>query len=64
MDEFAMVDENYEKTVLLVNHTFVLLASLGLKRHPTKEHFLPIPVGDYQDMILYFQKGEFRAPTI
>jgi hypothetical protein len=43
--DFAMFEENYDKTLLLANHTFALLASLGLKRHPTKGHFLPILVG-------------------
>jgi hypothetical protein len=64
VDDFAMFEEDYDKTLLLANHTFALLTSLGLKRHPTKGHFLPILVGEHLGMILDFEKGEFRAPTV
>ena len=53
-----MFEESYDKTLLLAKHTFALLTSLGLKRHPTKGHFLPILVGEHLGMILYFEKGE------
>ena len=32
--------------------------------HPTKQHFLPILVGDHLGMTLDFDKGEFRALNV
>jgi hypothetical protein len=61
---FAMFENNYNKTLALANTVFTLLASLALKLHPTKGHFLPILVGEHLGMILDFEKGEFRASTV
>ena len=58
-----MFGETYDATLQLADYTLGLLRSLGLKVHPTKGHFLPILVGNYLGMILYFKKEEFRAPT-
>ncbi len=63
VDDFAMFGETYDKTLLLATLTFALLASLGLKVHPTKGHFQPVPVGEHLGMILDFDKGIFREPT-
>ena len=62
MDDFALSGETYDKTLQLANATFALLASLGLKIHPTKGHFLPVLIGEHLGMILDFDKGVFRAP--
>jgi len=59
-----MFEDSYDKTLALATTVFALLARLGLKVHPTKGHFLPILVGDHLGMILDFEKGEFRAPTV
>ena len=59
-----MFEDSYDKTLSLATTVFAMLASLGLKKHPTKGHFLPILVGDHLYMILNFEKGEFRAPTV
>ncbi len=58
-----MFGETYEKTLRLAAFTFALLASLGVKVHPTKGHFLPVLVGEHLGMIMDFDKGIFRAPT-
>jgi hypothetical protein len=58
-----MFGKTYDKTLRLATFTFALLANLGLKVHPTKGHFLPVQVGEHLGMILYFDKGIFRAPT-
>ncbi len=58
-----MFGETYDKTLQLTTFTFALLASLGLKVHPTKGHFLPVLIGEHLGMILDFDKGIFRAPT-
>ena len=54
-----MFEDTYEKTLALATTVFALLASLGLKVHPAKGHFLPILVGDHLGMTLDFEKGEF-----
>ena len=59
-----MFDETYDKTLELATYTCALLGSLGLKVHPTKNHFLSFLVGDHMGMILDFVKGVFRAPTV
>ena len=59
-----MLEDTYDKTLALTTTVFALLASLGLKVHLAKGHFLPILVGDHLGMILDFDKGEFSAPTI
>jgi hypothetical protein len=59
-----MFEDFYDKTLALATIVFALLASFGLKMHPTKGHFLPILVGDHLGMILDFEKGEFRAPMV
>ena len=64
VDDFAMFEYSYDKTLALATTVFAMLASLGLKVHPTKVYFLPILVGDHLGMILDFEKGEFRAPTV
>ena len=58
-----MFGETYDKTLHLATFTFALLASLGIKVHPTKGQFLPVLVGEHLGMILDFDKGVFRAPT-
>ena len=58
-----MLGETLDKTLRLVTFTFALLASLGLKVHPTKRNFLPVLVGEHLGMILDYDKGIFRAPT-
>ena len=64
VDDFAMFEDTYHKTQALATAIFALLASLGLKVHPTKGHILPIIVGDHLGMILDLENGEFRAPTV
>ena len=59
VDNFAMFGETYDNTLQLATFPFALLASLGLKVHPTKGHFLPVLVGEHLGMILYFEKGVF-----
>ena len=59
-----MFEDSYDNTLALATTVFALLASLGLNVHPTKGHFLPILVGGNLGMMLDFEKGEFRAPTI
>jgi hypothetical protein len=59
-----MFGETCDKTLRLTTFTFALLASLGLKIHPTKGHFLPVLVGEHLGMIMDFDKGIFRAPTV
>ena len=63
MDDFAKFGETYDATLQLADYTFGLLTNLGLQLHPTKGHFQPIQVGDHPEMILDFERGEFRAPT-
>jgi hypothetical protein len=58
-----MFEDSYDKALALATTVFAMLASLGLKVHPTKGHFLPILVGGHLGMILDFEKGEFRAPA-
>ena len=58
-----MFEDTYDKTLALTTIVFDLLASLGLKVHPTKGHFLPILVGDHLGMTSDFEEREFRAPT-
>ena len=62
MDDFAPFGETYDKTLQLATFTFALLASLGLKIHPTKGHFLPVLIGEHLGIVLDFDKGIFRAP--
>ncbi len=57
-----MFAESYDKALVLAISVFALLASLELKIHPTKGHFLPTLVGDHLGMKLDFEKGKFRAP--
>ena len=64
VDDFAMFEDTYDKTLALATAVFALLASFGLKVHPTKGNFLPILVGDHLGMTLDFEKDEFRAPTV
>ncbi len=64
VDDFAMFEDSYDKTLALATIVFALLASLGLKVHITKGHFLPILVGDPLGMTLDLEKGEFRAPMV
>ena len=59
-----MFEDTYDKTLALANTVFALLASLGLKVHPTKGHFLSILVGDHLGMTLDFEKREIRAPVV
>jgi hypothetical protein len=47
VDDVAMFENNYDKTLALATTVFSLLASLGQKLHPTKGHFLPILVGEH-----------------
>ncbi len=61
---FAMFETNKDKTLALVTTVFALLASLGLKVHSAKGHFLSILVRDHLGMTLDFEKGEFRAPNM
>ena len=58
-----MFEDTHDKILALVTTVFALLASLGLKVHPTKDHSLSILVGDHLCMTLDFEKGESRAPT-
>jgi hypothetical protein len=64
VDDFAMFENGYEKIIALDTTVFALLASLGLKVHSTKGHFLPIVVGERLDMILDFEEVVFRAPMV
>jgi hypothetical protein len=63
-DDFTNFEDTYDKTLALVNIVFALLASLALKLHPTKRHFLPVLVKDHLGMALDFEKGQLRAPTV
>ena len=59
-----MFEDTSDKTLALATTAFALLASLGLRVHPTKGHFLPILVGEHLGMTLDFEKEELRAPTV
>jgi hypothetical protein len=62
VDDFAIFGETYDKTLRFATFTFALLASLGLKVHPTKGHFLSVLIGEHLGMIMGFDRGIFRAP--
>ena len=62
VDNFAMFGETHDKTLHLAALTFSLLASLGLKVHSTKGHFLLVLVGGHLGMTLDFEKGSSEAP--
>ena len=57
-----MFENGYDKALALATTVFALIASLGLKLHPTKGHFLPILVGEHLDIILYFEKECSEPP--
>ena len=59
VDDFVMFEEIYDKTLALATTVFALLASLEIKVHPTKGHFLPILVVNHLGMTLDFENGEF-----
>ena len=59
-----MFENNYDKILALATTVFALLASLGLKLHPVKGHFLSIVVGEDLGMIMYIEKGVCRALAV
>ena len=57
VDDFAMFCQGYDNTLKL-------LEDLGLQVHPSKGFPLPTQVGEHLGMVLDYELGEFRAPTV
>ena len=62
MDEFALLVDGFDATMLLKDMTFALLLSVGLHIHETKRHHVATQMGDHLSMTLEFQCRVFRAP--
>ncbi len=63
VDDFALFDTSFDKTLKLKDYTFVLLTGPGLKINSTKGHFIPILIGEHLGMIIDMKEGQFVAPT-
>ncbi len=63
VDDFALFDTSFDKTLELKDYTFALLTRLSLKIHPTKGHFILILIGEPLGMINDMKEGQIVAPT-